>query len=93
MLNEVNVKEIEYITDTAGILVKRIKPNFKTLGPRYGKLMKEIGAAIDGMEQKEIAAFEKEQAFRISAGGQQIDLTLEDVEILSEDIPGLAGGK
>ena len=47
VLNEVNVKEIEYITDTAGILVKRIKPNFKTLGPRYGKLMKEIGAAIN----------------------------------------------
>ena len=48
VLNEVNVKEIEYITDTAGILVKRIKPNFKTLGPRYGKLMKEVSGAING---------------------------------------------
>ncbi len=88
VLNEVNVKTIEYITDTAGILVKRIKPNFKTLGPRYGKLMKEIGAAISGMEQNEIARFEKEQTFVITAGGQQIDLSLKDVEIISEDIPG-----
>jgi isoleucyl-tRNA synthetase len=88
VLNEVNVKQIEYITDTAGILVKRIKPNFKTLGPRFGKLMKEIGAAINEMEQDEIATFEKEKAFSIGAGGQQIELTLEDVEIISEDIPG-----
>jgi len=88
VLNEVNVKEIEYITDTAGILVRRIKPNFKTLGPRYGKLMKEIGAAINGMEQEQITAFEKEQTHAITAGGQQITLTLEDVEIVSEDIPG-----
>lgn len=88
VLNEVNVKEIEYITDTAGILVKRIKPNFKTLGPRYGKLMKEIGAAIGKMEQGEIAAFEKARTFSITASDQQIDLTLGDVEIISEDIPG-----
>lgn len=88
VLNEVNVKEIEFITDTVGILVKRIKPNFKSLGPRYGKLMKEVGATISKMEQQEIATFEKEQAFSITAGGQTIDLDLGDVEILSEDIPG-----
>lgn len=88
VLNEVNVKNIEYITDTAGILVKRIKPNFKTLGPRYGKRMKEIGATIMQMEQEQIATFEKEKTFSIGAGGQQIELTLEDVEIISEDIPG-----
>ena len=88
VLNEVNVKEIEYLTDTTGILVKRIKPNFKTLGPRYGKLMKEIGAVINSMEQEEIAAFEKKQTHSIVAGGQEVILTLEDVEIISEDIPG-----
>ncbi|MEN8229049.1 MAG: isoleucine--tRNA ligase [Bacteroidota bacterium] len=88
VLNEVNVKEIEYITDTAGILVKRIKPNFKSLGPRYGKLMKELGAAINGMDQEQIATFEKDQAFEILIGGEKIQLTLEDVEIISEDIPG-----
>ena len=74
VLNEVNVKEIEYITDTAGILVKRIKPNFKTLGPRYGKLMKELGAAINEMDQEQIATFEKEQTFEIHAGGEKIHL-------------------
>lgn len=88
VLNEVNVKEIEYITDTSGILVKRIKPNFKTLGPRYGKLMKEISGAINGLDQAQIAAFEKEQAYEIELGGEQIQLKLEDVEIISEDIPG-----
>jgi isoleucyl-tRNA synthetase len=88
VLNEVNVKEIEYITNTAGILVKRIKPNFKTLGPRYGKLMKEISGAINEMDQQQIAAFEKAQSFDIEAGGSKIQLTMEDVEIISEDIPG-----
>ncbi len=88
VLNEVNVKDIEYITDTGGILVKRIKPNFKTLGPRYGKLMKVVSGAINGLDQEQIATFEKEQAFEIQAGGETIALNLEDVEIISEDIPG-----
>ena len=88
VLNEVNVKEIEYITDTAGILVKRIKPNFKTLGPRFGKLMKQVSGVINGMDQEQIAAFEKAQSYEIEAGGEQVQLTLEDVEIISEDIPG-----
>jgi isoleucyl-tRNA synthetase len=86
--NEVNVKEIAYITDTAGILVKRIKPNFKSLGPRFGKKMKELSAAIAQMEQEEIAAFEKSGTFQLHLGEEQITLTLEDVEIVSEDIPG-----
>jgi isoleucyl-tRNA synthetase len=88
VLNEVNVKEIEYITDTTGILVKRIKPNFKTLGPRYGKLMKEVSSAITSMDQEQIARFEKEQSYEIEAGGEGVQLSLEDVEIISEDIPG-----
>jgi len=88
VLSEVNVKEIEYITDTAGVLVKRIKPNFKTLGPRFGKLMKEVSGAINGLDQEQIAAFEKAQSYEIEAGGEKVQLTLEDVEIISEDIPG-----
>ena len=88
ILNEVNVKEIEYIADTAGILVKRIKPNFKTLGPRFGKLMKEVSNAISNMDQEQIAAFEKEQTFQIVVGGERVQLGLGDVEIISEDIPG-----
>jgi len=88
VLNEVNVKEIEYITDTSGILVKRIKPNFKTLGPRFGKLMKEVSNTINNMGQDQIAAFEKEQSYEIVAGGEKVRLHLDDVEIISEDIPG-----
>lgn len=88
ILNEVNVKEIDYITDTAGILVKRIKPNFKTLGPRFGKLMKKVSNVINDMDQEQIAAFEKEQTFQIIAGGEKVQLDLGDVEIISEDIPG-----
>jgi isoleucyl-tRNA synthetase len=88
VLNEVNVKEIEYISDTSGILVKKVKPNFKSLGPRYGKLMKEIGQAIGKLEQEEIIAFERQQSYVIDAGGQKITLGMDDVEIISEDIPG-----
>jgi len=88
VLNEVNVKAIEYITDTSGILVKRIKPNFKTLGPRFGKLMKEVSRAISGLNQEQIAAFEKAQTYQIEVGGDTAQLKLEDVEIISEDIPG-----
>jgi isoleucyl-tRNA synthetase len=88
VLNEVNVKDIEYITDTSGILVKKIKPNFKVLGPRFGKQMKEVSALINGMEQEQIAAFEAAGSFEITVGGEARSLNLEDVEIVSEDIPG-----
>jgi isoleucyl-tRNA synthetase len=88
VLAEVNVKEVEYIDDTAAILVKRIKPNFKTLGPRYGKLMKEVSSAISGLSQKDIASFEANGTCTINISGQQVTLTPEDVEIISEDIPG-----
>ena len=88
VLAEVNVKEVEYIDDTAAILVKKIKPNFKTLGPRYGKLMKEVSNAIAGLSQKEIASFEANGTHIVNINGQQVTLTPEDVEIISEDIPG-----
>ena len=85
---ELNIKNIEFLTDTSGILVKRIKPNFKTLGPKYGKLMKEIGGLITILDTKRIIEFEQNGAYTIYAGDQTIELTLEDVEIISEDIPG-----
>jgi isoleucyl-tRNA synthetase len=88
ILSEVNVKEAEYITDTSGILVKKIKPNFKTLGPRYGKLMKEIGVAFNNMSQADILNFENNGSFTIRAGNESILLSSEDAEIVSEDIPG-----
>ena len=88
ILSEVNVKEIEYITDTAGILVKKIKPNFKTLGPKYGKYMKQISALVAEMNQNDIYNFEKQGTYSLEVGTETLELTLEDVEILSEDIPG-----
>jgi len=88
ILAEVNVKEVEYIDDTSSILVKKIKPNFKTLGPRYGKLMKEISNAISALTPQEIVEFETTGNHPVIINGQQIVLTTEDVEIISEDIPG-----
>ena len=88
ILSEVNVKEIEYITDTTGVLVKRIKPNFKTLGPKYGKYMKQISALVAEMGQSEIFEFEKNGRYELHIGDEAVELGLEDVEILSEDIPG-----
>ncbi len=88
ILNEVNVKEIDYITDTGGILVKKIKPNFKTLGPKYSKLMKSISALVAGFSQQDITDFERAGVYSTVIDGQDVELTSEDVEITSEDIPG-----
>lgn len=88
ILAEVNVKEVEYLTDAAGIIKKKIKPNFKTLGPKYGKLMKEIAGAINQFGQAEIAAFETSGSYAITAGNETVTLAAEDVEIQTEDIPG-----
>jgi isoleucyl-tRNA synthetase len=88
ILAEVNVKEVEYIDDTSSVLVKKIKPNFKTLGPRYGKLMKEISNSISALTPREITAFENTGNHSVTINGQVIVLTTADVEIISEDIPG-----
>ena len=88
ILSEVNVKDIEYITDTTGVLIKRIKPNFKTLGPKYGKYMKQISALVAQMEQNDIFDFEKNACYELTIGEEVLKLGLEDVEIISEDIPG-----
>ncbi len=88
ILSEINVKELEYLTETAGVLVKKIKPNFKTLGPKYGKIMKSIAGAISKMSQEDIATFEKDTTYNLNVGEDKVILSLEDVEIISEDIPG-----
>ena len=88
ILTEVNVKELEFLTDTTGIIKKKIKPNFKTLGPKYGKLMKPIADAINGFGQAEIAELETHGSREIIAGTEKVNVTLEDVEIHTEDIPG-----
>lgn len=84
---EVNIKTVEYIDDTSGILKKKIKPNFKVLGKKFGPKLKAVSDAITAMNQDNIRAIEKDNAFKINIG-EEIELTLEDVEILSEDIPG-----
>ena len=86
--HEVNVKEIEFIDDASGILVKQIKPNFRTLGPKFGKQMKDIAAVINGFTQQDIQAFERQGTKEITLDGEKLTLTLDDVEITSQDIEG-----
>ena len=88
IMNEVNLKEVELITDTAGIITKRIKPNFKTLGPRYGKQMKQIAALVAGFTQEQIAAIEASDRYTLEVGGEQLEVTRADFEITPEDMPG-----
>jgi isoleucyl-tRNA synthetase len=88
ILAEVNVKGIEYIIDTAGVLVRKIKPNFKVLGKKAGPKMKAVAAAIGGMSQDDINRLEADGQFRLLPGGEEFIITPDDVEILSEDIPG-----
>ncbi len=87
ILNEVNIKAIEYLEDTTGIITKKIKPNFKILGKKYPQQMKAISAAVGALGQGEIAAFEREGHFVSFMDGQEITLELQDVEITSEDMP------
>ena len=88
ILAEVNVRDVEYVDDTSGLLVRKVKPNFKLLGPRFGKKMKEAGAAILALTQSEIAEFEKLGTRNLELDGEVYKITVDDVEIISEDIPG-----
>ncbi|GHA64581.1 isoleucine--tRNA ligase [Pontibacter akesuensis] len=89
ILSEVNVKEIEFIDDTSGILVKKIKPNFKKLGQVFGPKMKLVAAAVQRMDQNDIATLEREGGFEVMLNDEETAvLTPDDVEISSEDIPG-----
>ena len=86
--SELNVKEIEFLAADNDLLVKKIKPNFKTLGPRYGKVMKALGAAIMAFDQKQINALEAEGRCTVSVDGQDCEVLISDVEIATQDIPG-----
>ena len=88
VLSEVNVKEMKFVDNAAGILVKRVKPDFKKLGPRYGKIMKQLAATIAAMSQPDIAEFEKNGSFTFDIDSQQATIERGDVEVISEDIPG-----
>lgn len=88
ILSEVNVKEVEYLTDAEGIIKKKIKANFKTLGPKYGKLMKQISGEIAAFDQHDIGLLEKNGSYELNISGEKVVLGAEDVEIHTEDIPG-----
>ena len=88
ILTEVNVKELKFVDNAAGILVKRVKPDFKKLGPRYGKIMKQLANAIAGMSQEDIAMYERDGSYTFEIDGTKATVGIEDAEILSEDIPG-----
>ena len=86
--SEVNVKEIQLLDDASGVLVKRIKPNFKTLGPKYGKDMKLVAAAVNSFTQEDIQKIEQEGEISIQIENKNSILQLQDVEIGSQDIEG-----
>jgi isoleucyl-tRNA synthetase len=88
ILNEVNIKEIEYVDNTSGIIVKKVKPNFRKLGQLYGPGMKQLSAAIAQMGQHDIAAYEMNGEVTLNMEGEAILLKDDDLTILSEDIPG-----
>jgi isoleucyl-tRNA synthetase len=89
VLSEVNVKELDFMSDDSNVLVKEIKANFKALGPKYGKQMKAIAAAISNFEQSDINLLEKEGSYTLDIGHTELIISLEDVFISSQDIPGL----
>jgi isoleucyl-tRNA synthetase len=88
ILSEVNVKEIRYVDTDTEILVKKIKLDFKKLGPRYGKIMKDIAKTVSEISQKDIIKLEQTGILHLSVSGQVVELATDDVEIISEDIPG-----
>ena len=88
IISEVNVKEIELLDDASGILVKQIKPNFKVLGPRFGKDMRFANAAIQKFSQEDINKIEKDGKIAVDINGNFVDLAIEEVEITSQDIEG-----
>jgi isoleucyl-tRNA synthetase len=88
ILSEVNVKAVEFIDDDSGILKKKIKPNFKALGPRFGPKMKDVAAAITAMDDEAIRQIEKEGTLPLLVKDETVTIQLSDVEIIAEDVPG-----
>lgn len=88
ILSEVNVKEIKFVDNDGGMLVKRIKPDFKKLGPKFGKSMKAVAKALETANQQSISTLEKEGHITLDLDGTTAIVELADVEIISDDIPG-----
>ncbi len=88
ILSEVNIKAIEYLSEDSDVLVKKIKPNFKTLGPKFGKQMKTLATHIQQLDQQQIKMLETDGKFNLIVENQPLEIAIDDVEILTEDIPG-----
>jgi len=88
VLHEVNVKGIDYLKDASGVIKKKVKPNFKTLGKKLGKQMKDAGKLIAAFTQEDIADLEKSGQYNLNVNGESFDLALSDFEISAEEIPG-----
>ena len=88
ILSEVNVKELEFMSENSDMLVKKLKPNFKTLGPRYGKLMKKLAAQLMNFSTWQINELESTGKYSLDIDGEQAEISTEDVEIITQDIPG-----
>ena len=88
ILSETNIKNIEYITDAAGFIKKKIKPNFKALGAKVGKDMKAVAAAIVAMSADDLMVFEQAETFTLEIENSKFEILLSDVEIIAEDVPG-----
>ena len=88
VLSEVNIKELELLEDSSNVLVKHIKPNFKALGPKFGKSMKAVAGKVAQFTQEDILSIEKNGAIDIDLDGNSVSLSVEDVEIQTKDIPG-----
>jgi len=88
ILSEINVKELELLEDTTGVLTKKIKPNFKTIGPKYGKQMKAIATLVNNWGDNQIATIETNQGWSGEVEGETVTLDIEDFEIITDDIPG-----
>ena len=88
ILSEVNIKEIEFLKDTTGIVVKSVKPNFKVLGKKLGKKMKFVAQKLSQLEQEQIAEFEKNGFIEFDIAGENVKIGIDEVEIVSKDVPG-----
>ena len=88
LMNEVNVKEVRFVEEASGVLVKKVKCDFKKLGPKFGKQMKAVAAAIGTLSQEEIAELERKGQLTLQLDASEVSIDATDVEIISEDIPG-----
>ena len=88
IMSEVNVKELQFVEGESGVLVKKVKCDFKKMGPKYGKQMKAVAAAVTALPQEAIATLEREGSYLLHLDGAEVKVEATDVEIFSEDIPG-----